>query len=257
MYEFPLCFSLYFSTFEVKNLSSVLSRKKIKFIQSLRQKKFRLQHQLFVVEGEKLVQEFFKSDWHIEQIYATKEWEGDSVEITSKELERISSLKTPNKVLAIVKIPHINSVSYENLVLALDGVKDPGNLGTIIRLADWFGIKHILCSKDSVDLYNPKVVQATMGSIIRVQVQYVDLKATIDSMIDYQIYAAVMDGKSIYSFEKSQKTIVLMGSESHGLSQELLEIAHQKITIPKSEKSKAESLNVANACGIILAFLSS
>ena len=205
---------------------------------------------------KKLVQEFLNSDWQIEQIYATKDWEGDSLEITTKELERISSLKTPNRVLAIVKIPCVTSVPYENLILALDAIKDPGNLGTIIRLADWFGIKHILCSEDCVDLYNPKVVQATMGSIIRVQVQYVDLKFTLDRMTDYQIYAAVMDGKSIFSFKKSQKAIVLMGSESHGLSKELLEIAHQKITIPRSEKSQAESLNVATACGIILASFS-
>ena len=234
----------------------MLSRNQIKFIQSLKQKKFRLQYQLFVVEGEKLVNEFLNSDWEIEQIYATKEWEGESVEVTNKELERISSLKTPNKVLAIVKIPFEKSIISENLVLALDAVKDPGNLGTIIRLADWFGVQHIICSEDCVELYNPKVVQASMGSISRVQVQYVDLQSTLESMADYQVYAAVMDGKSIFSIEKLEKIIILMGSESHGVSQELLELTHQKITIPKSEKSQAESLNVANACGIILAQLS-
>lgn len=234
----------------------MLSRNQIKFIQSLKQKKFRLQHQFFVVEGEKLVNEFVNSDWQIVQIYATKEWEGDSFEVTTKELQRISSFKTPNKVLAIVKIPYEKSVVSENLVLALDSVKDPGNLGTIIRLADWFGVQHILCSEDCVELYNPKVVQASMGSIIRVQVQYVNLKSTLESMADYQVFAAVMDGKSIFSIDKSEKKIVLMGSESHGLSQDLLELTHQKISIPKSENSQAESLNVANACGIILAQLS-
>lgn len=235
----------------------MLSKNQIKFIKSLKQKKFRLQHQLFVVEGEKIVNDFLNSDWKIEQIYATKEWEGDAVEVSIKELERISSLKTPNKVLAIIKIPKRKSVISGNLVLALDAIKDPGNLGTIIRLADWFGIQHIICSQNCVELYNPKVVQATMGSICRIQVQYLNLKATLENMTDYKICAAVMDGKSVFSLKKSEKRIVLMGSESHGISTELLELAHQKVTIPKSENSQAESLNVANACGIILAQLSS
>ena len=234
----------------------MLSRNQIKFIKSLKQKKFRLQHQLFVVEGEKIVNDFLNSDWKIEQIYATKEWEGDAVEVSIKELERISSLKTPNKVLAIIKMPQKKSVISGNLVLALDNIKDPGNLGTIIRLADWFGIQHIICSQNCVELYNPKVVQATMGSLCRIQVQYLNLKSTLENMTDYDICAAVMDGKSIFSVEKSEKRIILMGSESHGISTELLEIAHQRVTIPKSENSQAESLNVANACGIILAHLS-
>ena len=233
----------------------MLSRNQIKFIRSLKQKKFRLQHQLFVVEGEKIVNDFLNSDWKIEQIYATKEWEGDAVEVSIKELERISSLKTPNKVLAIIKMPQKKSVISGNLVLALDNIKDPGNLGTIIRLADWFGIQHIICSQNCVELYNPKVVQATMGSLCRIQVQYLNLKSTLENMTDYDICAAVMDGKSIFSVEKSEKRIILMGSESHGISTELLEIAHQRVTIPKSENSQAESLNVANACGIILAHL--
>ena len=214
-----------------------------------------MQHQLFVVEGEKIVNDFLNSDWKIEQIYATKEWEGDAVEVSIKELERISSLKTPNKVLAIIKMPQSKIVISGNLVLALDSVKDPGNLGTIIRLADWFGIQHIICSQNCVELYNPKVVQATMGSLCRIQVQYSNLKSTLENMTDYKICAAVMDGKSVFSVEKSEKIIVLMGSESHGISAELLEIAHQKVTIPKSENSQAESLNVATACGIILAHL--
>ena len=234
----------------------MLSRNQIKFINSLKQKKFRLQHQLFVVEGEKIVNDFLNSDWKIEHIYATKEWEGDAVEVSIKELERISSLKTPNKVLAIIKMPQRKSVISGNLVLALDTIKDPGNLGTIIRLADWFGIQHIICSQNCVELYNPKVVQATMGSLCRIQVQYLNLKSTLENMTDYDICAAVMDGKSIFSVEKSEKRIILMGSESHGISTELLEIAHQRVTIPKSENSQAESLNVANACGIILAHLS-
>ena len=235
----------------------MLSRNQIKFIQSLKQKKFRLQHQLFVVEGEKIVNEFLNSDWEIKQIYATKEWKGDAVKVSNKELERISFLKKPNKVLAIIKIPQRKSIISGNLVLALESVKDPGNLGTIIRLADWFGVQNVICSKNCVDLYNPKVVQATMGSICRIQVQYLNLKSTLESMTDYKICVAVMDGKNVFSLKKLEKRVVLMGSESHGISTELLELAHQKVTIPKSKKSQAESLNVANACGIILAQLSS
>ena len=200
----------------------MLSKNQIKFIKSLKQKKFRLQHQLFVVEGEKIVNDFLNSDWKIEQIYATKEWNGNAVEVTSKELERISSLKTPNKVLAIIKIPKRKSVISGNLVLALDAVKDPGNLGTIIRLADWFGVQHVICSQNCVDLYNPKVVQATMGSLCRIQVQYLNLKSTLENMTDYDICAAVMDGKYIFC-RKIEKRIILMGSESHGISTELLE----------------------------------
>lgn len=234
----------------------MLSKSQIKFIQSLKQKKFRVQHGLFVIEGEKLVNEFLNSHWEVEQVYATKEWNGDAVQVTNKDLTRISSLKTPNKVLALVKIPNSERIVFGDVVLALDGVKDPGNLGTIIRLADWFGVQNILCSQDCVELYNPKVVQSTMGSIIRVNVQYVDLQLTLQELKGYQLCAAVMHGENVFNVSIPKKTILLVGSESHGLSQDLLELAHQKITIPKSEKSKAESLNVANACGIILAQLS-
>ena len=151
----------------------MLSKNQIKFIKSLKQKKFRLQHQLFVVEGEKIVNDFLNSDWKIEQIYATKEWDGDAVEVSIKELERISSLKTPNKVLAIIKIPKRKSVISGNLVLALDAIKDPGNLGTIIRLADWFGIQHIICFRSfyftthyiGINFHN-LVVASKEGSIL-------------------------------------------------------------------------------------------
>ena len=142
----------------------------------MRQKKYRERYGLFVVEGEKMVGEFLKSDFEIENIYATNQWEGEATRISENELQRISSLKTANKVLATVHIPKEINSTFGNKVIALDGVKDPGNLGTIIRLADWFGVKHILCSFDCVELYNSKVVQASMGSIARVHVLYTDLK---------------------------------------------------------------------------------
>ena len=231
----------------------MISRNQIKLIQSLRQKKYREQYGLFVVEGEKLVDEFLKSDFEIENIYATNQWEGEAIRISENELQRISSLKTANKVLATVHIPKEINSTFGNKVIALDGVKDPGNLGTIIRLADWFGVRHILCSFDCVELYNSKVVQASMGSIARVHVVYTDLKNQFCLMKDYQTIATVLDGKDVFKAEYEKKVILLMGSESHGISKELVEISNIKVAIPKDKNSEAESLNVATACGIILA----
>lgn len=231
----------------------MISRNQIKFIKSLRQKKYRERYGLFVVEGEKLVGEFLKSDFEIKNIYATNQWEGDAIRISENELQRISSLKKANKVLATVYIPKEINSTFGNTVIALDGVKDPGNLGTIIRLADWFGVRHILCSFDCVELYNSKVVQASMGSIARVHVLYTDLKNQLCLMKDYQTVATVLDGKDVFKAEYEKKVILLMGSESHGIGKELVEISNVRVAIPKDESSEAESLNVATACGIILA----
>ena len=178
---------------------------------------------------------------------------GEATRISENELQRISSLKTANKVLATVHIPKEINSTFGNTVIALDGVKDPGNLGTIIRLADWFGVRHILCSFDCVELYNSKVVQASMGSIARVHVLYTDLKNQLSIMKDYLTVATVLDGKDVFKAEYEKKVILLMGSESHGLSKELVEISNVRVAIPKDENSEAESLNVATACGIILA----
>lgn len=231
----------------------MLSKNQIKFIQSLKQKKNRQEMGVFVVEGEKVVQEFLRSDLEVDKVYATSEWEGGAEIISKKELERISFLKTPNKVLALVKVPKRELELEGTVVLALDGVRDPGNLGTIIRLADWFGVKHILCSVDCVDAYNPKVVQSTMGSLARVQLHYVDLEQELAVHSSYKKHAAVMDGGNLFQAEKPAKSILIFGSESHGVSQSVLDLCDTKLTIPKSEKSGAESLNVANACAIALA----
>ncbi len=228
----------------------MLSINRIKFIQSLSSKKNRVKNGLFVVEGQKNVQEFISSDWEIENIYATDEWQGNCNRISEKELSRISFLKTPNKVLALVKMPQTLPMINGDLILALDGVKDPGNFGTIIRLADWFGVHHILCSKDSVELYNPKVVQSTMGSIARVHVHYVDLVDAFKNLPDYSVYGMVLKGENVSSVKKVDKKIMVMGGESHGISPEVLEQLSYLITIPKSASSKTESLNVANASAI-------
>jgi TrmH family RNA methyltransferase len=234
----------------------MLTKNQIKLIRSLSLKKNRQKHKLFIVEGEKLVDEVLNSNWKIECIYATKEWIGDDAVIISKnELSRISALKTPNKVLAVVKIKEIPLSIDGDTVLALDGVKDPGNLGTIIRLADWFGVRDILCSKDCVDYLNPKVVQSTMGSFSRVNVHYTGLEEAFNTYDDYKIYVTLLNGTPLKEVRNVKKKIIVMGSESRGVSEKIIQLAEEKITIPKSEFSKAESLNVSIASAIILSSL--
>ena len=231
----------------------MLTKNQIKLIRSLSLKKNRQKHGMFIVEGEKLVDEVLNSNWEIESIYATKEWIGtDAIIISNNELSRISALKTPNKVLAVVKIKEISFSVNGDTVLALDGVKDPGNLGTIIRLADWFGVRDILCSKDCVDYLNPKVVQSTMGSFSRVNVHYTSLAEIFRTYDDYNIYVSVLNGTPLKEVRNVKKKIIVMGSESRGVSEEIIELAAEKITIPKSEFSMAESLNVSIASAIIL-----
>jgi TrmH family RNA methyltransferase len=236
----------------------MLSKNEIKFIRSLQQKKFRDQEKLFVVEGEKMAQELLNSNYKIHSTYATANWIAESgieaTEVSGKELERISGLKHPNKVISLVGYYQhsIDSQSiYNGLSLVLDDVRDPGNLGTIIRLADWFGIQHIICSKQTVDAYNPKVVQATMGSFFRVQLHYTDLDLFLNEAQenDVPIYATVLDGSSVYEADLSATGLIVMGSESHGVSEQLEKYFTHRIKIPSF--GKAESLNVAMATGII------
>ena len=231
----------------------MLTNNKIKQIRSLYLKKNRKTEGLFIAEGEKVVNELINSDFEIESIYATSEWDRSDVTIISeKELSRISFLKTPNKVLAVVNIPFNSLKLSGETVLALDGISDPGNLGTIIRLADWFGVEHILCSENSVDYLNPKVVQSTMGSISRVKVHYVDLHSELKKHTDYKLYTTVMDGANFKDVELSSKRILIFGNESNGVSDEVLSLESKKVNIPRAKHSKAESLNIAVACGIFL-----
>jgi TrmH family RNA methyltransferase len=231
----------------------MLTKNQIKLIRSLSLKKNRQKHGLFIVEGEKLVNEVLSSDWEVEGIYATKEWLGENATIISNnDLSRISSLKTPNKVVAVVKIKKGSLDITSNTVLALDGVKDPGNLGTIIRLADWFGVEDIICSDDCVDYLNPKVVQSSMGSFTRVNLHYTSLLDAFKKYSDYKLFMTVLNGTPLSEMTNTDKKIVVMGSESKGISNKILELTSDKITIPKSKSSKAESLNVSVAAAIIL-----
>lgn len=231
----------------------MISKADSKFIRSLKQKKYRQEHKSFVVEGEKLVKELLNS--HFDWVKGFSVGTHSSFQsITPKELESISQLTTPNQVLAVAKIPEVSldwSKVESELVLVLDGVKDPGNLGTIIRIADWFGVSQIICSADTVDAYNSKVVQASMGSIFRVRVHYTSVASFL---LEYQkrfsgkvIMAAGMNGENAYSLQQKPDVLV-MGSESHGLSEEVLSLA-KEITIPRF--GEAESLNVAVATGIL------
>jgi TrmH family RNA methyltransferase len=238
-----------------------LSKNEIKFIRSLQQKKFRDSENLFIVEGVKMVGELLKQDrFQIKTIYLTENCilevprSIEEVEVSSAELEKISGLKSPNQVLAIVEQFNESKLNCEeeNMILLLDEIKDPGNLGTIIRTADWFGISQVICSERSVEVYNPKVVQASMGAIFRVTAFYTDLIEAIGELKDhdFEIFGADMAGADAMKIEFPRKSVLVMGSESHGLSDKIRE-AVTTISIPK--KGDAESLNVGMAAGILMA----
>lgn len=243
----------------------MLSKSKLKYIQTLGQKKFRQQEGCFIAEGPKIVAELLLARReYVLEIFAVKEWISENSrligttpcqEITEQELERISQLNTPNKVLALLKQFESSGpvIAKGSIVLALDNIQDPGNLGTIIRIADWFGVEQLVCSNDSADIYNPKVVQASMGSIARVKVLYTELADWLETQKDNRIYAALLEGQDITGMEKMNEGIILVGNESKGISPELLDLANMRITIP--QKGKAESLNAAVATGIILSHL--
>lgn len=240
----------------------MLVKQKLKYIQSLGQKKFRQQEKLFIAEGPKLVSELLQVDPPmVKEVFSLKEWINENekilvkvpvTEISETELERISQLTTPNKVLAIARqFEDDNEIVTEGkIILALDCIQDPGNLGTIIRTADWFGVEQIVCSHDSAEVYNPKVVQATMGSIARVKVLYTDLKEWLAEQKDTSIIATTLDGQDISSVKKIKEGIIVFGNESKGISDVILGMANIKLSITK--KGKAESLNAAVAVGIIL-----
>ena len=240
----------------------MLSKKEIKDIQSLSQKKFRDALNLFVAEGPKVVGELIGLiPKQIEKVFAVKEWieanqplsqKISAVEISHVELERLSHLQTPNQVIAVLKKLPSEKPDASSFTLYLDTIQDPGNFGTIIRIADWFGVKDIVCSPGCADLYNPKVVQSTMASIARVNVYY-DAKGEWLKEQKVPVFAATLNGTSLYKHSKAQKGILVIGNESKGISGAILQYATEKITIPK--KGEAESLNAAVATGIILSHL--
>ncbi len=233
-----------------------ISKSQQKLINSLKYKKYRHKNGLFVVEGIKVIKEFLNSSYELEQLFSIADIfsiKNKSVHIINPDdLKKLSFLSSPQVALAVFKIKNNKPLKIKTLTLALDGVRDPGNLGTIIRMCDWFGIKKIICSEDTVDCYNPKVVQASMGSLTRVKVYYDNLKKVLEQT-QLPIYAADMNGQSIYTSDIEQKVILLMGSESHGISSELQKLVDQTLSIPQFGKHQdTESLNVAMATSIML-----
>lgn len=246
----------------------MLSKTQVKYIQSLTHKKFREEENAFIAEGPKLVKELLGEKLSsVRHIYALPEWmdenktllkslqEEQLIVINQADLERISLMHTPNQVLAVVQqFGQASPVDCKNqLVLALDNIQDPGNMGTIIRIADWFGISHIICSEECADRYNPKVVQSTMGSIMRVNLSYENLSNFLAQQKDCNVFAAALEGTPVHQISKGQKGILLIGNESKGISDALMKVSNKKITIPKI--GTAESLNAAVATGIILSHL--
>lgn len=241
----------------------MLGKSKVKYIQSLGQKKHRDQEGLFIAEGPKIVEELLDAgSGSVSAVYALASWvdahrgrydESLLTVVDEPDLAKISQLHTPNQVLAIVQQYRYPPVPLrrDNFVLALDAIQDPGNLGTIIRIADWFGIGAIVCSRESADHYNPKVVQSTMGSIARIPVYYEDLAEWLGGQTGSRIFAAHLNGQDITTMARPPGGIIVIGNESKGISDAVLEKVNVRITIPR--KGKAESLNAAVAAGIIAA----
>ncbi|MCH4553628.1 TrmH family RNA methyltransferase [Aestuariibaculum lutulentum] len=233
----------------------MLSKSQIKLITSLKQKKYRQQHGLFVVEGVKTIKELLASSLTLYALYTTESFNIDAkleTVISEAELKRISFLTTPNTALAVFKMPKPKAIDSNKLIVALDSVRDPGNLGTIIRLCDWFGIKDLVCSKETVDCFNPKVIQATMGSITRVNINYVNLEEFI-SLVPVPVFGAFMEGDNVYSSDLPKNGILVMGNEANGISKEIENLVTDKISIPRfGDLQATESLNVATATAILL-----
>jgi len=239
----------------------MLSKSQISLLSSLQHKKFRREHGLFMVEGYKSVTEFINSAYQVDTIYHTPAIAPKLLnlsrkinfqEISLNEVQKISSLKTPQEVIGLVKIPIWPVLNYKALEkkfsLVLDSIQDPGNMGTIIRTADWFGIQDIICSEDTVDVYNPKVVQATMGSLARVNVHYADL-LTVLPQIKLPIFGAMLNGQNIYNTPFGTEGLLVMGNEGNGISAPVEQLITSAVTIPRA--GNAESLNVAIATAIL------
>ena len=233
----------------------MLSKNQTKFITSLQRKKYRRQSGLFVAEGPKVIAELLDGNLELHTLFSTAGADimaQNHVAVSEAELRKISFLKTPNTSLALFKIPEPKAVEDAGLIVALDAVRDPGNLGTIIRLCDWFGVQQLLCSEDTADCFNPKVVQASMGSLARVQLHYLSL-AEFFKQTQLPTFAAVMDGNNVYSETLPQQGILVMGNEAKGISEEIMRQIKNQISIPRFGKlQKTESLNVATATAILL-----
>ena len=244
----------------------MISKAKIKYIRSLELKKNRLADNVFVAEGPKVVGHLLRV-MRARLIVATQEWMScnesechgaEIIEVSADELRKVSFLQTPQDVLAVFNMPDRNDtdnceVPIGKLSLALDGVQNPGNLGTIIRIADWFGITEIFCSNDTADAFNPKVVQATMGSIARVSIRYVNLSEMLSTLPDgFPVYGTFLDGEDIYQQTLSDEGLIIMGNEGNGISHEVGRLINRRLLIPNfsTSEDRAESLNVAIATAI-------
>lgn len=243
----------------------MISKTEFKYIQSLAHKKFREDESAFVVEGVKWVNEMLSEfPSKLRKIFATKEWlqtqpnlpnDISCVEVSLKELERISFQQQPNKVLAVAELPRLSFPDHSGIVLVLDQIQDPGNLGTIIRTCDWFGVTAIVCSPDCADAFAPKVVQSTMGSIFRLPIRYCELDAYLESIGDIPIYAATLSGMNMQHIDFKKPCCLVIGNESRGISSVVLKRATDAVSIPRH--GKAESLNAAVATAILLSRMTS
>tara|TARA_R100000353_G_scaffold89061_1_gene65930 strand:+ start:10029 stop:10793 length:765 start_codon:yes stop_codon:yes gene_type:complete len=240
---------------QIQKYYILVSKSQTKLITSLQQKKYRMQNGLFVAEGPKVIAELLNEGLKLHSFFTTLSAqvnESNHYLVTEKELQKISFLKTANTSLGVFIIPKPKPVQESGLIVALDAIRDPGNLGTIIRLCDWFGVQQLICSQDTTDCYNPKVVQATMGSLARVTVSYLPLDSFLQKT-QLPIFGGFMNGKNIYTEDLPQQGIIVMGNEANGISEETSKLITQKISIPRFGKiQKTESLNVATATAILL-----
>ncbi len=241
-----------------------ITKAEIKLINALKKSHGRKKYQAFIVEGIKMVEELIHSQMNIQLIAATKEWGAANTdhtqlpiyrEISNRELQKISNFSTSNQVIAVAELPKEQdfSIQKDDVVLVLDTIQDPGNLGTIIRTADWYGIQKIVCSKETADAYNSKVIQSSMGSVFRLPLFYTNLVSLLKiHQKTHHIYGSLLSGKNIYKITLKKSSFIIIGNESKGISPEIQNLITQAIYIPKSKHSKAESLNAAIACSIIL-----
>lgn len=250
-----------------RQINTMLTKSQVKYIQTLNEKKFRKEEGVFIAEGPKIINELLASiNVQPVALYGTEDWWKEHAalkdnlpfaachELRSSELERISFLTTPHQVLGVFKVPTFPALSFKNTVtILLDSIRDPGNMGTIVRIADWFGVKQIVASRDSADVFNPKVIQSTMGSIARVKISYEDIEAFVKEHKNIPVYASTLNGKPLVEFGKVKEGLLLVGNESRGISEELINAATHQLTIPRF--GQAESLNAAVATGIILSHI--
>ena len=235
----------------------MVSKNQIKVITSLQQKKYRMQYKMFIAEGVKVISELLQADFELDHLYVseaifTSVDDTKKTPVSESDLRKMSALNTPNNCLAVFRIPEIKPMIEKGLIVALDDIRDPGNLGTIMRMCDWFGVQQIVCSKETVDIFNPKVVQATMGSIARVQIHYVDLADYI-SKTKLPVYGTFMDGDNIYKEKLPAEAIVVLGNEANGISEAVEKSIKNRIAIPRfGNLQQTESLNVAAAAAIVL-----